>query len=66
VQSDVSIDRVGEVAAERRVRLLIGNYVGLCREREPLEVVPPADVVQPQPLEGVAAQDRGQVRPKPG
>src|ERR1700716_3990114 len=54
--SAVSSQRIGQVAAERWLGLLIGDDLSLGQERQPLEVVPALDRVQTVAVKGVGTE----------
>ena len=62
METDVTVDRIGEVGAERRRRGLVGHQLGLRGQRQPLEIVPASHVVQACPPERIRRQHVGQSR----
>jgi hypothetical protein len=60
MKTNVTIDRMRQVGSERWMTHLVREDFGLSRERQPLEVVPAANVVETLAPEEVGLQDTGQ------
>ena len=60
VQAHIALDRIGEVAAERRTRDLVLEQLRLGCQRESFEVVPSLHIVKPRAPERVGGKHIGE------
>src|SRR5260370_7891201 len=64
MQTDVAVQRKGQIGSVRWVRGLIGQQLGLGGQRQALEVAPASDSGQPRSPEGVRLEHLDEPSPQ--